>query len=350
MKIESSAVQMNTAYSADCTQRTVSSKEVVYTAEQSPGKTTEPGANFLSPNEQAGLLGSGQPSAALAVPVREIPSSEATSRNLRHSLFRYIIEMMHDMIKGKNFTSYSRQSDYLVSEPAPGEQIRQVFYRENTSVFYSEKESVTFATQGTVKTSDGREFSFSVDFSLSRSFMQQTGTDIWGMSEVIVYKDPLVINMEVPSAGISGQSFFFDMDGDGAAEKMASLDRGSGFLALDKNEDGIINNGGELFGAESGDGFADLAAYDEDNNGWIDENDAVFSQLKVWTKDAGGNDLLLSLKEADVGAIFLGHLSTGFHLKDSETNETQAKIQSSGIFLHESTGEAGTIQHVDFAV
>ena len=41
--------------------------------------------------------------------------------------------------------------------------------------------------------------------------------------------------------------------------------------ALDINEDGKINDGKELFGTASGNGFGDLAAYDQDNNGWIDE-------------------------------------------------------------------------------
>ena len=62
------------------------------------------------------------------------------------------------------------------------------------------------------------------------------------------------------------------------------------FLALDLNGDGRINNGSELFGALSGNGFADLAQYDSDANGWIDENDEIFQRLKVWSgaDDGGG--------------------------------------------------------------
>ena len=84
------------------------------------------------------------------------------------------------------------------------------------------------------------------------------------------------------------------------------------FLLLDRNEDGKINDGSELFGTKSGDGFRDLSEYDEDRNGWIDENDSVFSKLKVWTKDSEGNDKLLNLKQADVGAIYLGNIDTEF--------------------------------------
>ena len=185
---------------------------------------------------------------------------------------------------------------------------------------------------------------------MSRSFMEQTSFSWFEETAIIATIDPLVINMDIPTAALSDQKFFFDLDCDGEREELSSLGIGSGFLALDKNGDGIISDGSELFGTKSGDGFRNLAQYDEDGNGWIDENDAVFQRLKVWTKDENGMDLLLPLTEADVGAIFLGHVATQFSLNDEETNDTDAFIRSSGFYLHESTGEAGTVQHVDFAV
>ena len=139
------------------------------------------------------------------------------------------------------------------------------------------------------------------------------------------------------------------MDADGTEEEIASLSAGSGFLALDKNDDGIINNGKELFGPQSGDGFADLAAYDEDSNGWIDESDSVFKDLKIWTKDENGGNRLIAIGKAGVGAIYLGHTATEFSLNKEITNETQGIVRSTGIFLKES-GETGTIQHVDLIV
>ena len=61
------------------------------------------------------------------------------------------------------------------------------------------------------------------------------------------------------------------------------------------------------------------------------------------------NDRLLSLKDCDVGAIYLGKADTQYHLNQKETNQTQAVIRQTGIFLRESGG-TGTIQHVDLAV
>jgi hypothetical protein len=82
--------------------------------------------------------------------------------------------------------------------------------------------------------------------------------------------------------------------------------------------DGKINSGAELFGAGSGDGFADLAAHDTDGNGWIDESDAVYDQLRVWAPDGPGGGALSSLKEKGVGAISAGHVATPFELRTAE--------------------------------
>lgn len=213
------------------------------------------------------------------------------------------------------------------------------------SGFVMEQESVSFSATGIVKTADGREIDFGVEMEMSRGFV---GSFLESSVENVVLTDPLVINLEAGSASVSDQKFFFDLDADGDKEEISSLGRGSGFLAYDKNGDGTINDGSELFGTKSGDGFADLARYDEDGNGWIDENDRIFERLKVWTKDAEGNDSLVDLKKADVGAIYLGNTNTQFHLNDA-SNKTNAVVQKTGVFLRES-GTVGTVQHVDLAV
>lgn len=215
-----------------------------------------------------------------------------------------------------------------------------------TSGFTSESESTTFATKGIVQTADGRNIDFNMEVSMSRAFMQETN-----LLEVKDYikTDPLMINLDTNIGSVSDQKFFFDLDSDGKEEQISFAGKGSGFLALDKNGDGKINDGSELFGTSSGDGFKDLAEYDEDGNGWIDENDSIFNRLKVWTKDENGNDFLIDLKKADVGAIYLRNADTQFSLKDNE-NKLNAEIKKTGIYLRESTGAAGTLNHVDLVI
>ncbi len=84
------------------------------------------------------------------------------------------------------------------------------------------------------------------------------------------------------------------------------LASGSGFLVLDKNQDGRINDGTEMFGAgHLENGFEILAKYDGDGNGWIDEGDEIFNELRVWENIGHGNMRLVTLKEAGIGAIYL---------------------------------------------
>jgi len=135
-------------------------------------------------------------------------------------------------------------------------------------------------------------------------------------------------------------------DADGEKEEISKLESGSGYLSLDKNGDGIINDGSELFGPKSGNGFGDLAAYDEDANGWIDENDEIWSKLKIWCKDEKGNDKLYTLAESGVGAICLQNAETNFTQGNAEN--VKGYIRKTGIFLYEN-GNVGTLQHLDLA-
>ena len=213
----------------------------------------------------------------------------------------------------------------------------------STNVERSEREATAFQSQGFAVTEDGRAIHFDVAFSMSREFTSNYESV---KAENVIMTDPLIINLDSDAASLSGAKFAFDLDGDGQKENISFAGQGSGFLALDANGNGVIDDGNELFGTKSGDGFADLAAYDEDGNGWIDENDAVYDKLRVWTKDADGGDNLMSLKEANVGAIYLDSARTQFSLNDAATNETNGVIRRTGVYLKE-TGEAGTIQHVD---
>lgn len=212
---------------------------------------------------------------------------------------------------------------------------------------YSESEQTSFSAAGVVNTADGQQISFSVSLSMSRSYYEESNISIrfGGAAQL---QDPLTLNFDGDAAQLTDQRFSFDLDADGDKENINFVAGGSGFLALDRNGDGQINDGSELFGAKSGNGFGELAALDDDHNGWIDENDAAYAQLKVWTKDSNGNDQLSTLKEADVGAIGLAYAATSFDLKDAN-NELQGRIRTSGIFLQEN-GSVGTIQQIDLTI
>lgn len=214
--------------------------------------------------------------------------------------------------------------------------------------YYAEEESTSYKASGKVVTSDGREIDFGIELGMSRSFEEylEQSTEFTTISRNLM--DPLVINMDTNVTEISDQKFYFDLNSDGIEDEMYAISKGSGFLALDKNNDGLINDGNELFGTASGDGFKDLSQYDKDHNGWIDENDDIFDKLKIMVINDDGSQKLFTLKEKGVGAIYLGNTDTQFSLTDSN-NSTNAMIRKTGLFLYEN-GAAGTVQHLDLAV
>jgi len=212
---------------------------------------------------------------------------------------------------------------------------------------HSESEQTTMQATGVIKTSDGKEIKFSLNLDMCHQYSETRSTRInWG--DAARKTDPLVMNFNGTAAQLSEQRFAFDLNSDGKNEQINVPLSGSGFLALDKNNDGKINNGNELFGPASGNGFNELAQYDSDHNGWIDENDPVFQQLKVWTKNASGSDQLNSLASLGVGAISLHSIATPFDIKTA-TNRLLGSIQSGSVTLNEN-GTVGTVQQIDLTV
>ncbi|MBE0583588.1 MAG: hypothetical protein IH612_07450, partial [Desulfofustis sp.] len=208
-----------------------------------------------------------------------------------------------------------------------------------------EHEQTSFNADGVIVTEDGQNISFQVQLTMSREFYDEQHLSIRAGDAL---KDPLVVNFAGAATELSDTSFHFDIDQDGTEEQLRFVAQGSGFLALDRNEDGVVNNGSELFGALTGEGFSELQNYDADRNGWIDENDNIYDRLRIWTRDESGQSHLFSLGQKGVGAIYLDHVSTPFSLKD-EVNTLQGQVRSTGLFLFEN-GSTGTVQQIDLAV
>ncbi len=209
---------------------------------------------------------------------------------------------------------------------------------------YHQEETQSFCAQGQVQTTDGRKVAFDFCLALHRSTTISSTTSL-GLTTALV--DPLVLQFDLDAPLLTESSFFFDLDNDGNKDTLACPGRGCGFLALDRNLDGCINNGSELFGPTSGAGFGELALLDDDANRWIDEGDPIFDQLLIWRPDGQGGEELTSLRQAGVGAISVVHAGTEFQLQSS-SGELLGRIKGSGIFLTEA-GEVRSLQEIDLA-
>ncbi len=208
-----------------------------------------------------------------------------------------------------------------------------------------ESQSSTFSAQGTVTTSDGREIKFDLQASISREFFSSDSVSIQTGAAA---KDPLVLDLGGAPTQLSPQRIAFDVNADGVAEQVAMPTGGSALLALDRNGNGKIDDGSELFGPQTGNGYGELSALDADGNGWIDSADPSFAQLRLWQPNAAGAGDVRTLEQAGVGAIGLQNIATPFSFRAPGTNEELGTLRSSGVFLRED-GSAGTVRQIDLS-
>ncbi|MCX7142797.1 MAG: VCBS repeat-containing protein [Proteobacteria bacterium] len=209
---------------------------------------------------------------------------------------------------------------------------------------YQESEQTAMQATGSVRTSDGRKIEFSLQLTMQHQYSETSSTSV-RMGDAARKTDPLIVNFNGTAAQLSNQRFAFDLNSDGKNEQINAPVSGTGFLALDLNGDGKISSGKELFGPASGDGFGELAQYDSDRNGWIDEADPVFEKLRVWLKAAPDQDRLASLASLGVGAISLNAIDTPFDLKNA-SNQLLGSVRGSSVYLNED-GSVGSVQQVD---
>ena len=135
-------------------------------------------------------------------------------------------------------------------------------------------------------------------------------------------RSPIIIDMNGDGVKTTaqGKHTYFDHDGNGFAENTGWVDSNDALLVFDRNQNGLIDDGKELFGSNtllsSGkraqNGFEALAEFDENRDGVIDAADSVWSRLQLW-QDKNQNGLvdegeLLSLSNTQITAIGLNYL------------------------------------------
>lgn len=270
--------------------------------------------------------------------VREIDKSDilSTMDKFRQQLIKYLEELFNKCKKK------SEENDVCNSYTEDGPDGNYEYITLMESYTFEETQTYSFSSVGSVLTEDGREINFNLQFGMSQSFYSHYGSVI---QQVVNTCDPLVINLDGDVAEVSDQKFFFDLDCDGKEDEISYFGKGTGMLAIDKNNDGIINDGSELFGTHSGDGFMDLSEYDEDHNGWIDENDSAWELIKIWCKNEDGTDELYSLKDKGVGALCLQRAGADYEYINQD-RKSDGRLRSSGVFLYEN-GEVGSLQQID---
>lgn len=160
------------------------------------------------------------------------------------------------------------------------------------------------------------------------------------------FSSPLVLDLNgdgVTSTFISETSTHFDLDNDGVRQRTGWVQSDDALLVFDKNQDGVINNGSELFGnntllkngTKASNGFEALREYDENKDGMIDAKDNIYNALRLWqdTNSDGVTDSgeLHTLSELGVASINLNYATTDDYEEQNRVFETSTFTTTEGI-------------------
>lgn len=130
-----------------------------------------------------------------------------------------------------------------------------------------------------------------------------------------VIVDPLALDLAGDGLDLKGADggVEFDMDGDGTKTRMGFVRGDDALLFEDTHGDGMVHDGRQLFGNDNGhaNGFEELRSHDDNKDGVIDRNDAIYDSLRVWvekTEDGvTGEGETMSLEEAGIASINVGY-------------------------------------------
>lgn len=269
-----------------------------------------------------------------------------------------ISEIQDEMMKtweqlfpsANNSTSSSQTTTITMSDLLYNKNFASQIIGSGISLSQGFSTSLEVSISGKIIGSDGIEKSLDLSISVSQSFMQNlqiSSSNATKIPEDVNKKviDPLVIDYEGSGTELSDTKMRFDLDSDGTPDQISTLKKGSGFLALDKNGDGKINDGSELFGTQSGDGFKDLSFYDSNNDGKIDKDDPIYDKLRIWTPDANGEGQLVGLGEKGIGVIYL-NAQESQEMMRGENGDLLGIKQKTADYLRED-GSSGQIHHID---
>lgn len=175
--------------------------------------------------------------------------------------------------------------------------------------------------------------------------------DLFGRARTLILKDPLALDLDgdgLETVGITAdQPILFDHNGDGIKTGTGWVAGDDALLVLDRNGNGSIDNGSELFGVDTvlsngenaASGFAALADLDSNHDGQFSSLDTQYAQVQIWRdldqdgiSDAGE---LQTLAEAGIASLNLSSTA-------STTNLGNGNLQSAIGTYTKTDGSTGT--------
>lgn len=160
------------------------------------------------------------------------------------------------------------------------------------------------------------------------------------LGQGLLHTDPLVIDLSgngIRLTDINSSKAMFDLTGSGFANKVGWITNNEGFLVLDKNNNGKIDDISEMFGNSSTSGFQSLSSYDTNKDGKMDSSDSIFKDLKLW-QDTNNDGIaepgeLKSLSELGIKSISLNAQRTNITQNGNQITQIASVEKEDGTIL-----------------
>lgn len=199
-------------------------------------------------------------------------------------------------------------------------------------------ESASLSADGKLTLADGSSLAFHLDWSQSSLRVEQSSTHL-ALGDARL-SDPLAIDLDGNGLAFAG-SMPLALGAAGTAT-VARPAGGDALLVRDANGNGRVD-AGEVLGAATGQAFAELAQLDGDRNGWIDQGDAAWSQLRLLDGSGGLRPL-----DGSVAAIATASVSLPYEHRDAD-GILQAVGRRGGVVITADGGARAAAQ-VDLVV
>jgi VCBS repeat-containing protein len=168
-------------------------------------------------------------------------------------------------------------------------------------------------------------FSLTITASATETLTNQSASQSLALAVTVLpasVQSPIVLDLDgdgIHTVSLKNSRGTFDLLNSAEAIRSGWIEAGDGFLALDANGNGIIDNRSELFGGDFGEGFALLGSLDTNLDGQVNQSDARFAELRIW-QDRNANHRTDEGELASLATHGIVSLSTRYAIVPEEQN------------------------------
>jgi len=202
----------------------------------------------------------------------------------------------------------------------------------------------------------GRRY-FYLDYTYTLIMRDSAGTESSTQITITFYKHdtntlpPIVLDLDgdgIELVSAPDSPIYFDMDLDGIGDQTGWVGSDDGFLALDRNGNGIIDDASEISFASDADGalsdLEGLRAFDSNANGFLDAGDVRFGEFRVW-RDANQDGISQASELFSLAQLGIVQMNLSLDLTGAEPGEVENTIYGTTQYLRDD-GTTGTVGDV----